>query len=67
MGKNGDLSDSEHGMVFGARWAGLRLSETADLHLHDLQRVFQKEKKYCIYISSLGGGWMKSEVNDQTN
>lgn len=56
MGKNGDLSDSEHGMVFGARWAGLRLSETADLHLHDLQRVFQKEKKYCIYISSLGGG-----------
>lgn len=44
MGKNGDLSDSEHGMVFGARWAGLRLSETADLHLRDLQRVFQKEK-----------------------
>ncbi len=29
MGKKGDLSDFEHGMVVGARWAGI--SKTADL------------------------------------
>ncbi|KAF7640978.1 hypothetical protein LDENG_00001800 [Lucifuga dentata] len=31
MGKKGDLSDSECGMVVGARPAGLRIAETADL------------------------------------
>uniref|UniRef100_A0AAR2KBC0 Tc3 transposase DNA binding domain-containing protein n=1 Tax=Pygocentrus nattereri TaxID=42514 RepID=A0AAR2KBC0_PYGNA len=31
MGKKGDLSDSERGMVVGARRAGLSISETADL------------------------------------
>jgi len=31
MGKNGDLSDFEHGVVVGARRAGLSISETADL------------------------------------
>ncbi len=31
MGKKGDLSDFECGMVVGARWAGLSISETADL------------------------------------
>uniref|UniRef100_A0AAR2L8H4 Tc3 transposase DNA binding domain-containing protein n=1 Tax=Pygocentrus nattereri TaxID=42514 RepID=A0AAR2L8H4_PYGNA len=31
MGKKGDLSDFEHGMVVGARRAGLSISETADL------------------------------------
>ncbi len=31
MGKKGDLSDFEHGMVVGARWAGLNISQTADL------------------------------------
>lgn len=31
MGKKCDLSDFEHGMIVGARQAGLNISETADL------------------------------------
>ncbi len=31
MGKKWDLSDFEHGMVVGARRAGLSISKTADL------------------------------------
>ncbi len=31
MGKKGDLSDFEHGMVVGTRRAGLSISKTADL------------------------------------
>ncbi len=31
MGKKGDLSDFEHGMFVGARWAGVSISKTADL------------------------------------
>ncbi len=31
MGKKGDLSDFERGMVFGARRTGLSISKTADL------------------------------------
>ncbi len=31
MGKKGDLSDFERGMVFGARRARLSISKTADL------------------------------------
>ncbi len=31
MGKKGDLSDFERGMVVGARRDGLSISETADL------------------------------------
>ncbi len=31
MGKEGDLSDFERGMVVGARRAGLNISKTADL------------------------------------
>ena len=31
IGKKGDLSDFECGMVVGARQAGLSISETADL------------------------------------
>ncbi len=31
MGKKGDLSDFEHGMIVGARRADLGISKTADL------------------------------------
>lgn len=31
MVKKGDLNDFQHGMVFSARWAGLIISEIADL------------------------------------
>ncbi len=31
MGKKWDLSDFEHEMVIGARWAGVSISKTADL------------------------------------
>ncbi len=31
MGKKGDLSDFERGMVVSARWVGLSISKTADL------------------------------------
>ena len=31
MGKKGDLSDFEHGMVVGAKRAGPSISETADI------------------------------------
>ncbi len=31
MGKKGDLKNFEHGIVVGNRWAGLSISQTADL------------------------------------
>ncbi len=43
MGKKGDLSDFEHGMVVGARRAGLSISKTADLlgfSLTTISRVY---------------------------
>ncbi len=33
MGKKGDLSDFEHGMIVGARQAGLSISQTFRLHM----------------------------------
>uniref|UniRef100_A0AAY4DM64 Tc3 transposase DNA binding domain-containing protein n=1 Tax=Denticeps clupeoides TaxID=299321 RepID=A0AAY4DM64_9TELE len=45
MWKKGDLSDFEHGMVVGARRAGLSISETADplgLSCTTISRVYRE-------------------------
>ena len=39
MGKKGDLSDFERGMVVGARRAGLSISKTADLLVSSEQQL----------------------------
>ena len=60
MEKKGDLNDFERGMVVGARWAGLNISETA----HQLGFSPQpslgftenglKKRKYPVSSSSVG-------------
>ncbi len=80
MGKKGDLSDFERGMVVGARRAGLSISKTADLLGFSQTTIFriyrtslgftekgQKKRKYQV-----SGSWMDenallmSEDNEQT-
>ncbi len=50
MGKKGDLSDFEHGMVVGARQAGLSISKTADLTQPSLGFTANalKKRKYPV-------------------
>ncbi len=57
MEKKGDLSDSERGMVVGARRADLSISKTADLlgfshtTISSLQRMVRKRENIRIRIS----------------
>ncbi len=54
MGKKGDLSDFEHGVVVGARQADLSISKTADLlrfSCTTISRVYRecpKRRKYPV-------------------
>ena len=60
MGKKGDLSDFERGLVVGARRAGLSISETADLlgfSRTTISRVTEngpKMRQYPVSGTSLG-------------
>ncbi len=51
MGKKGDLSDFERGMVVAARRAGLSISNTADLLGFSHTTVVQKNRHH---ISAIG-------------
>ncbi len=47
MGKQGDLSDFEHGMVVGARRAGLSISKTADLLVFSCTAISRVYREWC--------------------
>ncbi len=73
MGKKGDLSDFERGMVVGARRAGLSISKTADLlgfpHTTVLgfTKNYPKKRKYQVSGSCVDeNALLRSEENGQT-
>ncbi len=49
MGKKGDLSDFERGMVAGDRRAGLSISKTADLLGYSSTTISRVNKELCRY------------------
>ncbi len=62
MGKKGDLSYSERGMVVSARRAGLSISKTADLLVFShttISRVYREWSKNRKYPVSGRGVWTK--------
>ncbi len=71
MGKKGDLSDFERGMVVGARRAGLSISYTADLLGFSLTTIFRftenglKKRKYPVSGSCVDENALKSEVRGE--
>ncbi len=70
MGKKGDLSDFERGMVVGARRAGLSISKTADLlgfSRTTISRVSREKRKYPVSSSCVDeNALLMSEENGQT-
>ena len=53
-GEKCDLSDFDHGIIFGTRKGGLSISETADLLGYRDCRECQKNKKHPVRSSSVG-------------
>ncbi len=73
MGKKGDLSGFERGMVVGARRAGLSISKTADLLGFSQTTIFRvyregsEKEKYPVSGSCVNeNALLISEENGQT-
>ncbi len=73
MGKKGDLSDFERGMVVGGRQAGLSISKTADTEISrtTFSRVYRdgpKKIKYPVSSSCVDeNALFMSEENGKTS